>query len=94
MWGSAKASNLARIQKFQSKVLHHILDTPWFVTNHTIHTNLQTPTIAEVIKSRFVKFNSNLSTHPNPLFQALSSPNHPLHPPRRLNRQWPRDLLR
>jgi hypothetical protein len=37
VWGSAKAFNLARIQRFQSKVLHHILVTSWIVSNYTIH---------------------------------------------------------
>jgi hypothetical protein len=58
----------------------------------TIHTDLQIPTITEIIKSRLIKFHSNLSIHPNPLFQDLSPPYHPLHPPRLLNRQWPRDF--
>ena len=34
----------------------------------------------------------SLSSHSNPLVQSLSSVN-PLNPPRRLRRQWPRDLL-
>jgi hypothetical protein len=31
--------------------------------------------------------------HPNPLVQKLSAPNLPHNPPRRLKRQWPRDLI-
>ena len=93
VWGSAKASNIVRIQRFQSKVLRSILDAPWYVSNLTIHTDLNIPFITDLIKSRFQKFHSKLSFHPNPLVQSLSSPNHPLHPPRRLNREWPRDLL-
>ena len=94
VWGSTKASNIARIQRFQSKVLRSILDAPWYVSNHTIHTDLNIPMIREVVKSRFLKFHSKLSLHPNPLVQALSTAHHPLNPPRRLSRQWPRDLLR
>jgi hypothetical protein len=51
VWGSAKASNLTRIQRFQSKVLHHILDTPRFVSNYTMDTELQIPNVTEIIKS-------------------------------------------
>jgi hypothetical protein len=90
VWGSAKASNIVRIQRFQSKVLRSILDAPWYVSNHTIHTDLNIPFISDLIKTRFQQFHSRLSIHPNPLAQALSSPH---HPPRRLYRQWPRDLL-
>ena len=84
VWGSAKASNLARIQRFQSKVLHYTLDGPWFVSNHTIHTDLQITTMTNIIKSKFQKFHSNPSIRPNPLVQALSSSNHSLNPPRDL----------
>ena len=93
LWGSAKPSNIARIQRFQSKTLRTILDAPWYVSNHTIHTDLRIPTVEEVTKSRFIKFHSRLSTHPNPLAVALSSISHPDSPPRRLKRKWPRDLL-
>jgi hypothetical protein len=89
----AMASNIVRIQRFQSEVLRSILDAPWYASNHTIHTDLNIPFISDLIKTRFQQFHSRLAIHPNPLAQALSSPHHPLHPPRRLNRQWPRDLL-
>jgi hypothetical protein len=76
VWGSAKASNIVRIQRFQSKVFQSILDAPWYVSKHTIHTDLNIPFISDLIKTRFQQF-----------------PHHPVHPSRRLNRQWPRDLL-
>lgn len=93
LWGSAKASNIQRIQSFQSKVLRTILNAPWYVSNLTTHNDLNIPTVKEVIKEKFLKFHSNLSSHPNPLAQSLSSLTHPHDPPRRLRRQWPRDLL-
>ena len=92
VWGSAKASNIARVQTFQSKVLRSILDAPWFVSNQTIHTDLNIPTVIEVARARFQTFHNKLSYHPNPLVQALSSPHPPQNPPRRLKRQWPRDF--
>ncbi|KAL1117259.1 hypothetical protein AAG570_004585 [Ranatra chinensis] len=42
---------------------------------------------------RLKSFHTNLGAHPNPLISALSSHTHPLNPPRRLKRRWPRDLL-
>ena len=93
LWGSAKLANTQRIQSFQSKVLRTILNAPWYVSNQTIHDDLHIPTIHEATKARFHKFHSSLSSHPNPLAQSLSSTTHPLNPPRRLLRQWPRDLL-
>jgi hypothetical protein len=90
LWGSAKPSNIARIQTFQSKVLRTILDAPWYVSNHTLHQDSNLPTVLDDIGNRFRKFCVNLLSHPNSLVQKLSSHTHPLNPPRRLNRQWPK----
>ncbi|KAL1123883.1 hypothetical protein AAG570_001653 [Ranatra chinensis] len=45
VWGSAKKSNLDRIQAFQSKVLRTILDTPWYMSDRTTHHDLNIPTV-------------------------------------------------
>jgi hypothetical protein len=83
--GLAKPSNIARIQTFSN--------VPWYVSNLTLHQDSNLPTVLEEIGNRFQKFHANLSSHPNPLVQQLSSHTRPLNPLRRLNRQWPRDLL-
>ncbi|KAL1123050.1 hypothetical protein AAG570_002138 [Ranatra chinensis] len=93
LWGSAKKSNINKIQSFQSKTLRTILDAPWYVSNRTIHSDLNIPTVYKVAQTRFRSFHTNLEAHPNPLISALSSHTHPLNPPRRLKRRWPRDLL-
>ncbi|KAL1130983.1 hypothetical protein AAG570_012224 [Ranatra chinensis] len=93
LWGSAKKSNIDKIQSFQSKTLRTILDAPWYVSNRTIHNDLNIPTVYKVAQTRFRSFHTNLEAHPNPLISALSSHTHPLNPPRRLKRRWPRDLL-
>jgi hypothetical protein len=78
---------------YKQIIFWSIPDAPWYVSNHTIHTNQIIPFIFDLIKTRFQQFHSKLSIHPNPLAQTLPSPYHPLYPRRRLNRQWPRDLL-
>ncbi|MXP61690.1 reverse transcriptase family protein [Pantoea sp. Taur] len=93
LWGTAKHSNIKRIQSFQSKVLRTIVNAPYYVTNRTLHNDLNIPFVLDLIPLKFSKFHQNLSDHPNPLAQSLSSLNHPYNPPRRLKRQWPRDLL-
>ncbi|KAL1139583.1 hypothetical protein AAG570_006565 [Ranatra chinensis] len=89
----SKKSNIDKIQSFQSKTLRTILDAPWYVSNRTIHNDLNIPTVYKVAQTRFRSFHTNLEAHPNPLISALSSHTHPLNPPRRLKRRWPRDLL-
>ena len=93
LWGTAKFSNIKRIQSFQSKVLRTIVNAPFYVTNKTLHHDLNIPFILDLIPAKFSKFHQNLSHHPNPVVQSLSSTTHPYNPLRRLKRQWPRDLL-
>ncbi|KAL1132567.1 hypothetical protein AAG570_010519 [Ranatra chinensis] len=76
-----------------SKTLRTILDAPWYVSNHTLHTDLNIPTVRQVLHEKFKTFHSKLETHHNPRVSSLSSSTHPLNPPRRLKRRWPRDLL-
>ncbi|KAL1130391.1 hypothetical protein AAG570_013329 [Ranatra chinensis] len=93
LWGSAKKGNIDRIQSFQSKVLRTILNAPWYVSYRTIHHDHNIPSVHETIQSRFKSFHSKLENHPNQLADALSPTTHPLNPPRRLKRRWPRNLL-
>jgi hypothetical protein len=37
LWGCASPSNIAKIQRYQSKILRLITNAPWFVTNQTLH---------------------------------------------------------
>ena len=39
LWGCASKSNIAIIQRQQSKILRQMVNAPWYITNHTLHTN-------------------------------------------------------
>jgi len=91
LWGSTKPSNLKRIQSLQSRILRTIAKAPFYISNLTLHNDLQIPYVQDLARSRYQSFHNKLPSHPNPLAQALSSPT--LSVPRRLKRQWPRDLL-
>ncbi|KAL1122174.1 hypothetical protein AAG570_003579 [Ranatra chinensis] len=93
IWGSAKPSNVKRIQTLQSKILRRIVDAPPYVSNLTIHTDLKIPFVKDFIATRYRKFHSKLYSHSNPLVKKLSSTTLPDNPPRRLKRHWPRDFL-
>jgi len=88
LWGCACKSNIAVIQRCQSKILRATVDAPWYVTNDMIHKDLGIPTVQEVIHKRNIKHCTNLESHSNLLLQP---------PPRdnviqRLKRRWPADL--
>jgi hypothetical protein len=53
--GCACKSNIAAIQRCQSKILWATVDTPWYVTNDMIHEHLGIPTVQEVIHERSIK---------------------------------------
>ncbi|KAL4111862.1 hypothetical protein QTP88_015739 [Uroleucon formosanum] len=93
LWGAAKISNINRIQRFQSKTLRTILKAPFYVSNHTLHSDLKIPFVPELAKTHYKRFNSRLAHHKNPLISNLSSASIPGSPVKRLKRQWCRDLL-
>ena len=41
LWGCATQSNIAVIQRYQSKLLRSIINVPWYVSNHTLHFDLR-----------------------------------------------------
>jgi hypothetical protein len=88
LWGCASKSNIAIIQRFQSKLLRAIVNAPRYITNAMIHSDLGIPTVQDVIHKRSNKHRAKLQSHSNPLLQSLSRDNIP----RRLKRRWPTDL--
>ena len=88
LWGCASKSNTAIMQRAQSKILRTITNAPWYVTNHTLHTDLNIPYVSDVINERINKHLSKLESHPNPLVETLKQPTRN----RRLKRRWTSDL--
>jgi hypothetical protein len=91
IYGSAKASNLARLQRFQSKYLRLITGAPFYVSNMTLHSDLRLPFVKDYVKELYTSFHAKLGQHPNPRVAALHRRQFPLV--RRLRRRWSRDLL-
>jgi hypothetical protein len=86
LWGSAKPSNLKRIQTLQSRILRKITNAPFYVFNHTLHKDLSIPFVHDLAIKSYNKFHDKLNPHPNPLVQNLSQPH-------LLKKLWPRDLI-
>jgi hypothetical protein len=49
-------------------------DAPWYVSNHTLHTDLHIPYVRTVFQERIAKYRTTLTSHPNPLLQLLLQP--------------------
>lgn len=82
-WGSAKKSNANKIQIFQSKVLRLITNAPLYMSNFTLHNNLNISLIRDIVKQCYNKFHSHFVQHVNPLIVKPSSQSHPGNPPER-----------
>jgi len=50
--GAAKIADVNKIETIQSKILHHILDAPTYISNETIHNNQDIP--LQLIKLPFL----------------------------------------
>jgi len=88
LWGTASNSNIEILQRFQIKVLRSIVNTPWYVPNTILHTDLQIPTVKAEITNFSTKYRKKLITHPNELIPALLEE----EGPRRLKRFKPTGL--
>jgi hypothetical protein len=72
LWGCASPSNIAKIQRYQSKLLRLITNTPWFVTNQTLHQDLCIEEVRNVFREKAAAHRKTLSEHPNPLMGPLT----------------------
>jgi len=84
LWGCANKSNIAIMQRYQSKLLRTITNPPRYVTNHKLHSDLHIPYIRTVIHDRTNKHRTTLPSHPNPPIEPLLQPAHN----RSLQRRW------
>jgi hypothetical protein len=88
LWGCVSKPNIVIMQRSQSKILRAIENVPWYVTNHTLHTDFIIPYISEVVHERINKHHYNPEANPNPLLEPLLQPINT----RILKRCWPLDL--
>jgi hypothetical protein len=88
LWGYASKTTIHIFQTFQSKILREIAYAPWFVSNHTLHTDFQIPLVQDVIQGRKRHHRSRIEVLTNPLMGPLLQ----VHNNRRLVRVWPTDV--
>ena len=51
LWGTALTSNIAIIQRYQSKILRMIRRAPWYISYDQIHMELYIPTVDEEVQN-------------------------------------------
>jgi len=77
------------IQRFQNKCLRIIVNAPWYVTNDTLHHDLNVPYVKDEIKKLSQRYADRLKERSNTLAIDLMSD---AETPRRLKRKLPQDL--
>ena len=87
LWGFA--SNITIIQRYQSKLLRSITNAPQYVSNQTLHSDLDIPHVHTVFRERRANHRTALDSHPNPLTEPLVLPPNN----RRLKRRWTFDEM-
>ena len=89
LWGCAKSSNTQIIQRLQFRVLRTLTNAPWYVSNRTLHNDLQVPYVTDEIRRLALLYKQRLQGHDNRLIEEIRNPPNVA---RRLKRQWPSDL--
>jgi hypothetical protein len=89
LWVCATKSNIAVIQRYQSRLLITVTNAPRYVSNQTLHSDLHIPHVRMVFRERTATHHTTIDSHPNPLTEPL------VHPPnnRRLKRRWTFDAI-
>lgn len=90
LWGTTANSNIEILQRFQSKILRMITNSPWYITNNRLHHDLDIPTVKEEIKTRVKAYKTRLQNHPNKLASHLMNRKKIFY---RLKRRIPQDLI-
>jgi hypothetical protein len=91
LWGCSKPSNTEILQAFQSKTLRKLANASSYISNLTLHNDLNIPYVTEVIREYAKKHKNRTAQNNNQLIRDLF--NRP-EIERRLNRMWPEDLSR
>ncbi|GBP06782.1 RNA-directed DNA polymerase from mobile element jockey [Eumeta japonica] len=71
LWGTASASLVEKIQRWQNKILRLITSDPWYVRNLNIHQDLNMPLVTTEIDKVAGKYLTKLESHPSPLARSI-----------------------
>jgi hypothetical protein len=67
LWGTASASYIEILERFQYKALRMTVAAPLYEPNTVIRRDLQIPTVNEEIRRYSSQYSACLSAHPNNL---------------------------
>jgi hypothetical protein len=65
LWSCTTQSNIDIIQRFQNKVLRHMVNAPWYIRNNDLHRDLQVDVVPSEIQRFAQKHKGRLHHHEN-----------------------------
>ena len=71
LWDIASISNIAIIQRYQSKILRMITPTPRNISNDQLCKKLSIPTVNREIQNIITNYKIRICNHPNPTMSGL-----------------------
>ena len=72
IWNSASNIHINQIQVLQNRILRMAIGAPWYVRNTTIHRDIKIPLVKETLHNTYLRHQSTLKFHPNPLIRQIS----------------------
>ena len=83
LWGTANYTNIEMLQRFQSKILTSLVNSPWFVSNNTVHDDLSIMMVNEEAGKHVENYLERLNNHRNPLPIMLLDDTNEIRKPKR-----------
>lgn len=93
IWSSASNTQIKRVQTVQNRFLRLITNSPWYIRNTIIHTDLQIPEVTSVLRTFYIRLHKSFINHYNPLLRSIPQQFPPNRGLRRLKRKRHTDLL-
>ena len=83
LWGSARPSNVNRLQMCQSRIHRLIVNAPFYVSNHTLHNDQKIQFVADLPRFRYPTFHASLYSRLNPSPLLFHHPTEPTKAPKK-----------
>jgi hypothetical protein len=71
LWGTASNSNIEILQRHQNKFFRTTVNSPWYIPNKFLHTDLKALTVREEMTKFSIKYRDKITTQPNELVSTL-----------------------
>jgi hypothetical protein len=87
LWNSAANTHITKIKTIQNRILRMATNAPWYIRSTTIHTDMDIPTVIDILQKTYTTRHRTMLIHFNPLIQEITQHPPPARQHRRLKRK-------